>query len=83
MATFRPEVNYKNLMKHETSCGNQNCKVQLDSTNYGEMIDESKGYAPASSFFLACLFRNSSSLVKTNSLCIKSTLTSFSLSSLI
>jgi hypothetical protein len=54
MATFKPEVNYDNLIKHETSCGNQTCKVQLDSTNYGEKIDESKGYAPASSFFLAC-----------------------------
>ena len=41
MATFKPEVNYDNLIKHETSCGNQTCKVQLDSTNYGEKIDES------------------------------------------
>lgn len=52
MATFKPEVNYDNLIKHKATCGNQNCKVQLDSTNYGEKINKSKGYVPSSAFFL-------------------------------
>lgn len=50
MATFRPEVNYENLERHGANC--KACEVKLTSENYGEKINEKKGYAPNNSFYL-------------------------------
>lgn len=53
MATFKPEVNYKNLIKHNTKCSNQNCGVQLDSSNFGEKINEDRGYLRGNFYVLS------------------------------
>jgi len=51
MATFKPEVDYAGFKRNNISC--RVCNDQLNANNYGEMIDEFRGYAPANSFYLA------------------------------
>ena len=51
MATFKPEVNYKNLERYGANC--RACEVKLTSENFGEKINDERGYAPANSFYLA------------------------------
>ena len=51
METFRPEVDYAGFKRNNISC--RVCNDQLNANNYGEMIDEFRGYAPANSFYLA------------------------------
>jgi len=50
MATFKPEVNYKNMERYGANC--VVCAESLNSENYGEKINNERGYAPANSFYL-------------------------------
>lgn len=53
MVAFKPEVDYDSFKKNNIKCGVDICKEPLTSENYGEKIDEHRGYAPANSYYLA------------------------------
>ena len=38
MATFKPEVNYKNMERYGANC--RACEVKLTSENFGEKIND-------------------------------------------
>ena len=46
--TFKPTVNYEGLARMDAHCANELCKAKLDSSNYGEKIDEEHGYLKVS-----------------------------------
>ncbi len=51
MSTFKPEVDYAGLKRNNITC--RLCKDSLTCENYGEKINENRGYAPANSYYLA------------------------------
>tara|TARA_R100001143_G_C3258434_1_gene86652 strand:+ start:290 stop:517 length:228 start_codon:yes stop_codon:yes gene_type:complete len=51
MTTFKPEVDYEGLKKADTKC--THCKDSLTSENFGEKINDKRGYQLPSTMYLA------------------------------